>query len=94
MPPDTTSAATTGVSHPAISSPVEILAPFLRAVDVPSIISVVFAILFILWVIYTAIASYHLLRYGHRSAVAIPAIITHVLVSFFLALFAVSGLHA
>lgn len=72
----------------------EVFGPLFRLVDLPSLISVVAALLFIVWVVYTAIASYHLLRYGHRSAVAIPAIITHVLVSFFLSLFAVSGLHA
>lgn len=77
-----------------LSSPMEVFGPLFRFVDLPTIISVVAALLFIVWVIYTAIASYHLLRYGHRSAVAIPAIITHVLVSFFLALFAVSGLHS
>lgn len=76
-----------------ISSPMEVFGPLFDRVDVTSVISVVAALLFMIWVLYTAIASYHLLRYGHRSAVAIPAIITHVLVSFFLALFAVSGLH-
>ncbi len=77
-----------------ISSPMEVFGPLFGLVNLPGLISVVAALLFIVWVIYTAIASYHLLRYGHRSAVAIPAIITHVLVSFFLALFAVSGLHS
>lgn len=86
--------STTGPQYTSITSPAEAFAPLLRLIDIPSVISVVFAILFIAWVIYTAIAAYHLLRYGHRSAVAIPAIITHVLVSFFLALFAVSGIHS
>lgn len=80
-------------TYPGISSPAEVFAPLLRIIDVPTLVSVVFAIVFLVWVIYTAIASYHLIRYGHRSAVAIPAIITHVLVSFFLSLFAVSGIH-
>lgn len=76
---------------PRVSSIGEAFAPLLRIIDVPTLVSVIFAVLFIVWVIYTLIASYHLLRYGHRSAVAIPAIITHVLVSFMLSLFAVSG---
>lgn len=80
-------------TNTSISSPMEALAPLFARIDITTVVSVTFAILFILWVVYTAIASYHLLRYGHRSAVAIPAIITHVLVSFFLSLFAVSGLH-
>lgn len=72
----------------------EVFSPFLQHIDVPTVISVGALFLFVIWVIYTAVAGYHLLRYGHRSAVAIPAIITHVLVSFFLSLYAVSGLHA
>ncbi len=63
------------------------------AIDMGQVISVVFALIFIVWALYTLIASYHLLRYGHRSAVSIPAIITHVLVSGFLAIYAVSGIH-
>lgn len=79
--------------YEGIYSPAEVLAPLLRHVDVSSIVSVVAALLFIVWVIYTVIAAYHLIRYGHKSAVAIPAIIVHVSVSIVLALFAVSGLH-
>ncbi len=75
-----------------ISSPAEAFAPLLRLVDVPGLISIVAALLFIGWLIYTVIAAYHLLRYGHRSAVSIPAIIVHIVVSLLLALYAVSGL--
>ena len=70
-----------------------ILPPFLTGINPAQVISVLFALLFIMWLIYTVITAYHWLRYGHRSAVAIPALITHVLVSGYLALFAVSGLH-
>lgn len=84
------------VAEPApltgISSPLEAFAPLIARIDVTSVVSVTFALLFLVWVIYTVIASYHLLRYGHSSAVAIPAILTHVLVSFLLSLFAISGL--
>ncbi len=76
-----------------VSSPMEVFGPLFARIDMTGAISVLAAVLFMVWVVYTAIASYHLLRYGHRSAVAIPAIITHVLVSFFLAIYAVSGLH-
>lgn len=54
-------------------------------------VSVIFAVAFILWTIFTVISTYHWLRYGHRSSVAIPALITHVVISFFIAVFAVSG---
>lgn len=76
-----------------VSSPTEVFGPLFASLDMTTIISIAALILFAIWALYTVIASYHLLRYGHRSAVAVPAIITHVLVSFSLALFAVSGLH-
>jgi hypothetical protein len=76
-----------------VSSPAEVFGPLFASLDMTTIISIAAFILFFIWALYTTVASYHLLRYGHRSAVAVPAIITHVLVSFSLALFAVSGLH-
>jgi hypothetical protein len=61
-------------------------------IDVGKVVSIAFAILFVIWAIYTIIAGYHWLRYGHSSAVAIPALITHVVVSWLLAGYAVSGI--
>jgi hypothetical protein len=55
-------------------------------------ISVIFLVLFVIWALYTLIAGYHWLRYGHRSIVAIPALIIHVVVSWLLAGYAVSGI--
>ena len=66
--------------------------PLFTQVEAEQAVSVAFAALFILWAVYTVITAYHWLRYGHRSAVAIPALITHVLVSGYLAVYAVSGL--
>ena len=65
---------------------------FLANITTAQVMSVVFALVFILWAIYTVVTAYHWLRYGHRSAVAIPALITHVLISGYIALFAVSGI--
>ena len=78
--------------YQGVSSPAEVFGPFLHSINVPGAISVVAIILFIIWLIYTIVASYHLIRYGHRSAVSIPAIITHVIVSLVIALYTVSGL--
>jgi hypothetical protein len=78
--------------YQGISSPLEVFGPFIQTINVPGAISVVAIILFIIWLVYTIVASYHLIRYGHRSAVAIPAIITHVIVSLVIALYTVSGL--
>ena len=73
--------------------PLEVFATpaFLQNVNADQVVSVVFALLFILWALYTLVTAYHWVRYGHRSSVAIPALITHVVVSGYLALFAVSG---
>lgn len=65
---------------------------YLGMIDIGKAVSVVFAILFIVWAVYTLIAGYHWLRYGHSSAVAIPALIVHVVVSWLLAGYAVSGI--
>lgn len=75
------------------TEPLQALTPpaFLENVQADQVVSVVFALLFILWALYTLITTYHWLRYGHRSSIAVPALITHVVVSGFLALYAVSG---
>jgi hypothetical protein len=46
---------------------------------------------FICWMIYTVVAIYHWLRYSHASLVAVPAIATHLFISFVLFGYAVSG---
>ena len=66
--------------------------PLFTAVEAGQAVSIAFALLFAFWAIYSVITTYHWLRYGHSSAVAIPALITHVVVSAFLAMYAISGL--
>jgi hypothetical protein len=80
------------VPFDGISSPTEVFAPLLGQLNGPATISLIAWVLFAIWLIYTIVASYHLLRYGHSTSVALPAIITHVFVSVVLALFIVSGL--
>ena len=65
---------------------------FLAGTDLSGIVSIILLMLAIVWALYTLISAYHWLRYGHRSAVAIPALITHVAVSWLLASYAGSGL--
>ena len=67
------------------------LPAYLQNVSAEQAVAVVFALLFILWALYTLVTTYHWIRYGHRSSVAIPALITHVVVSGYFALYAVSG---
>lgn len=66
--------------------------PFFTPVETEQAISILFTIGFVLWALFTAITTYHWLRYGHRSSVAIPALITHVVVSACIAMYAVGGL--
>ncbi len=80
------------VPFDGISSPTEVFGPLLSQLNSAATISVIAWILFVIWLIYTIVASYHLLRYGHSTSVAVPAIITHVFVSVVLALFVVSGI--
>ncbi len=65
--------------------------PVLASLDAGKVVAVIAWFMFVLWVVYTVVAAYHWLRYSHRSSIAIPALITHVVVSLALALFAVSG---
>ena len=76
------------------TEPLEPLAPpaFLASASAEGIVSLAFLVLFVVWSIYTLISAYHWLRYGHRSAVAIPALLIHVVVSWLLAGYAASGL--
>lgn len=67
-------------------------APLLLGSNIETIVSLVFLFLFVVWAVYTLISAYHWLRYGHRSVVAIPALIVHVVVSWLLAGYAVSGI--
>lgn len=64
----------------------------LPSFDFGSIVPVVFTILFIAWVAYTAIIIYHWFRYHHRSWFAVPAIVLHLFVSGAIILYMVSGL--
>ena len=52
---------------------------------------IVFSLIFVIWLIYTAVAAYHWFRFGHRSAIGVPALLVHVFVSGFLFLLAGSA---
>lgn len=65
--------------------------PFFTPVEAEQAVAIVFAIAFIFWAIFSLISAYHWLRYGNRSSIAIPALITHLVVSSLIAMYAVSG---
>ncbi|MBA3789310.1 hypothetical protein H0X32_02865 [Patescibacteria group bacterium] len=55
------------------------------------VLAITFALIFIVWLIYTLVVTYHWLKYGHRSWVAVPALSIHLVVSALLFLLAISG---
>jgi len=72
----------------AISEPFAFLPRITSAYD---LVSVMFTVIFGLWLVYTVVAIYHWVRYGHNSWIAVPAIGLHLFVSAMLMIFATSG---
>ncbi len=62
------------------------------ALPLTQVVPVFFFLVFFVWLIYTLIASYHWLRYSNNSTLALSAITTHLIVSAWLAVYAISGL--
>ena len=62
------------------------------AVPISEVAPVIFFLVFLIWIIYTVIAAYHWIRYSDNAVHGIAAIVTHVIVSSWLAIYAVSGL--
>lgn len=73
------------------TAPAFTLGPAFSGFDPVKIVSIIAWLIFVMWVIYTLVATYHWFRYGRESGLAIPALLVHVIVSLALALFAVSG---
>jgi hypothetical protein len=82
-------------SEPAPTQiPSAIQAPFsgvLSNINQSELLFVVFSLIFLAWLIYTAVVTYHWIRYGHRSWLIAPALATHVIVSGILFLIAIGG---
>ncbi len=72
----------------ASSSP---LSPFFATLDVKHILAIAFGLIFFVWLVYTLVVLYHWMRYGHRSALAIPSFLTHIVVSGALLIMALSA---
>jgi len=64
----------------------------ITALPIAQVIPVFFFLVFFIWAVYTIVSSYHWLRYSGSMNVAIPMIMTHIIVSCLLAIYAVSGL--
>jgi hypothetical protein len=76
----------------ALSNPLAGLFAGGAALDARTIASVMLVLMFAFWAAYTTIAAYHLIRYGHRSWLTVPALALHLFVSFTIATFAIGGL--
>lgn len=77
-------------SAPALQPPVS-LSLMHSTIDPRTILSVGFALIFVIWAIYTLVVIYHWVRYGHQSWAAVPAVITHLVVTACILMFMVSG---
>ena len=69
------------------------LSPYLHSFTQMQVLQIVFALVFIVWLLYTLVALYHWVRYGHNSWLAVPALASHLAVSAFLFILAASGFH-
>lgn len=53
--------------------------------------SILLALVFGVWLIYTLIATYHWVKYSHGSMAALPALFVHLVVSVGIMSYAISG---
>lgn len=64
-----------------------------EGISFESIFSVIFALIFIFWLIYTLVVIYHWMRHAPDTWVAVPSIAVHLFVSGWLIFYATSGLN-
>jgi hypothetical protein len=64
-----------------------------EGLSLSAIFSVLFALIFIFWLIYSLIVIYHWMRHAQDSWIAVPAVAVHLFVSGWLIFYATSGLH-
>jgi hypothetical protein len=64
-----------------------------EGISFESIFSILFALVFIFWLIYTLIVIYHWMRHAPDTWVAVPSIALHLFVSGWLIFYATSGLN-
>jgi hypothetical protein len=69
------------------------LPSFITGAPAEMVVSIIFTLLFIWWVVYTVVVTYHWVRFGRSSWVAVPALAVHLAVSGGIFVFMTSGLH-
>ncbi len=75
-----------------VKNPLEILASFGLHISSLELVTGALIGIVVLWLLYTAVVTYHWLRYSHGSLVALPVLATHVVISLILIGYAVTGL--
>lgn len=60
---------------------------------VADVVPVFFFFIFIVWAVYTLVAAYHWFRYSNNVTLAMSAMTAHLVVSAWLAIYTVSGIH-
>ncbi|MHB1162967.1 MAG: hypothetical protein ACYCZZ_00330 [Minisyncoccota bacterium] len=76
--------------HP-FSPPAALLSYLPNGLTPDTLVAWALYLVFAFWALYTLVAIYHWLKYSHASRVAFPAIAVHLLVSFALMAYALSG---
>lgn len=61
--------------------------------DWGTVFSVIFALIFLWWLLFTLVSIYHWLRHAQDSWIAVPAVALHLFVSGWIIFYATSGLH-
>ena len=81
--------------HPLTVTPPHLgpdFGPAVSLIDPNMVALTLFYLIIVLVLVYSIIAAYHWLRYGHRSVLTIPALAIHVTVSLALIGYALTGL--
>jgi membrane protein YdbS with pleckstrin-like domain len=79
------------MENPAVPAMPAIALP--EGISLTTVFSVLFALIFLFWLVYTLIVIYHWMRHAPDSWISVPAVAVHLFVSGWLIFYATSGLH-
>jgi hypothetical protein len=66
---------------PGIVNPLTTISHAVGLSNTLQFLPLVLAVIFVAWIVFSIVAAYHLLRYGHSSIVTIPALAVHLFIS-------------
>ena len=76
---------------PGIKDPLVTLSEYGLVLPSTGLTAFIFGIVFVSWLVYTLVVTYHWLRYSHASIITYPALFIHVVVSAACLSYAISG---